>query len=120
MQSRTAAGAPGESRKRRDRPPENRVGDRSLVIRNHDGSDAYDVDVQFVDDEDEVVFRRAVTVAAQETVTVRTRLRSAVYRVTARTADGASDGAACSIGDGLHETALVETGNGTVSVVEGF
>jgi hypothetical protein len=109
-------------RSRVDDPParaEQTVDSRSLRVRNYDGDAAHELCVRFVDASGEVVFRRVVTVAPMETVTVRTRLERAVYRVEARLDGDDADSAECLIGSGLDETALIETGNGTVSVVEG-
>lgn len=99
---------------------EQAVDSRSLLVRNYDGNVAHELRVRFVDASGEVVFRRAVTVAPVETVAVRTRLERGVYRVEARLDDDHADSSECLIGSGLDETALIETGNGTVSVVEGM
>lgn len=96
------------------------VSDRSLVVRNYDGSETHEVCVRFVDADGDVAFRRSFRVVPMETVVVETRIERAVYRVEARLDDGEADSAECLIGSGVDETALVETGNGTVSVVEGF
>jgi len=95
------------------------VSDRSLVVRNHDGSEAYELRVRFVDADGAVAFRRTFTVAPLETVTVETRLERAVYRVDVTVDGGRTVSAECLVGSGVNETALVETGNGIVSVVEG-
>ena len=119
MPSQPLVAGTGSTRDRDTRRSDSEVGDRALVVRNHDGNDAYEVDVRFLDADGDVVFRRVVAVAPLETVTVRTRLEPAVYRVVVRTED-VSDRAECHVGNGIHETALVETGNGAVSVVEGL
>lgn len=95
------------------------VTDQSLVLRNHDGSETCRIHVQFLDHEDRVAFERTFTVAPLETVTVGTRLERAVYRVDVRLESGGTASAECLIGSGLSETAVVQTGNGVVSVVEG-
>lgn len=91
---------------------------RRLVVRNYDRTDAHTLRVRFLDAENSVVLERSYRLAPLETVVVRARLERAVYRVEART-DDVSDSADCLVGHAPSETALVETGNGTVSVVEG-
>lgn len=100
--------------------PNAAVSDLSLLVRNYDGERTHAVDVRFVDADGEVTFDRSVTVGPLETVTVRTRLERAVYRVEADLADGQTAAAECLVGSGLDEVALVETGNGIVSVAEGL
>ena len=92
---------------------------RSLVVRNYDMTTAHVLDVRFVDPSDSVVFDRIVRLAPGETHAVRTHLDRAVYRVEVREGDRVSDSAECLVGPAPSETALVETGNGAVSVVEG-
>jgi hypothetical protein len=96
------------------------VSEESLVIRNYDASEPHDVRVQFLTIEGNVAFRRSMRIPAMETVTVRTRLRRAVYRVETELDEQSTDSAECLIGSGVDETALVEVGNGCVSVVEGL
>lgn len=96
------------------------VSEECLVIRNYDGDESYTIDVQFLDAADEVAYSRTVTVGPLEAITFGTRLRRGVYRVEASLEMGEQADASCLIGSGPHETALVETGNRTISVVEGF
>jgi hypothetical protein len=96
------------------------VSDRSLVVRNYDGSEAHDVTVTFLDPDGDRAFARTVAVAPQETIAIQTRLDRAVYRVRARLDGEETDSDECLVGSGPDETALVETGNGTVSVAEGL
>ncbi len=96
------------------------VSDQSLVVRNYDGATAHELRVSFVGPDGEEAFARTVTVEPLGMVTVETRLERAVYRVEARLDDDESDSTECLVGSGPNETAFVETGNGTVSVVEGL
>lgn len=96
------------------------VSEQSLVVRNYDGSRAHELRISFVDSDGEVAFTRALVVEPLETIAVQTRLERAVYRVEARLDDRERDSAECLVGSGPNETALVETGNGTVSVAEGI
>ncbi len=102
------------------REPAQVVSDRSLVVRNYDGSEAHEVRVTFLDPDGDRAFARTVAVAPLETVAIRTRLERAVYGVRARLDGDETDSAECLVGSGPDETALVETGNGTVSVAEGL
>lgn len=118
MRSRDALERPGEPDSRRP-DVQSLVSDRSLVARNYDGSRPHEIDVRFLDADDDVAFKRTFALEPMETLTVRTRLERAVYLVEARLdGDGTAD-AECLVGSGPNETALVETGNGTVSVAEG-
>jgi hypothetical protein len=96
------------------------VSEECLVIRNYDGKESYTVDVQFLDASDDVAYSRTVTVGPLEAITFGSRLRRGVYRVEASLNNEEKANATCLIGSGPHETALVETGNKTISVVEGF
>jgi hypothetical protein len=95
------------------------VDDERLVLRNYDSDDGHQVAVRFVDGQDTPAFDRTVSVAPGETVSVDTGLDRAVYRVEARLENGATAGAECLVGRDPSECAMVETGNGRVSVVEG-
>jgi hypothetical protein len=96
------------------------VTDESLVVRNYDATTA-ELAVEFVDADDEVAFRRTYAVPPGGVVSTPARLSRGVYRVVARPVDDtdASDATACLVGSGPSETAVVETGNGVVSVSEG-
>ncbi|PSQ58576.1 MAG: hypothetical protein BRD23_06445 [Halobacteriales archaeon SW_9_67_25] len=102
------------------REPTQVVSDRSLVVRNYDGTEAHEVRVTFLDPDGDRAFARTVAVASLETIAIQTRLERAVYRVRVRLDDEETDSAECLVGSGPDETALVETGNGTVSVAEGL
>lgn len=95
------------------------VCDESLVVRNHDGAEAHEIHVSFVDHHGELAFDRTVSLAPGATVGIRTRLVRAIYRIEVRLETGATDRAECLIGSDPSECAMVETGNGTISVVEG-
>jgi len=94
------------------------VGSHGLVLRNYDASGAHELSVRFLDASG-TTFERTVRLGPLETASVRPRVERGVYRVVARLED-AEDSAECLVGDGVDETALVETGNGTVSVTDGF
>lgn len=94
------------------------VCDESLFVRNYDGDEAHEIQVSFVTHHGDPAFERTLSVAPAETVSVRTRLERAVYRVEVSLESGASDSAECLIGSDPGECAMVETGNGTISVVE--
>lgn len=94
------------------------VSEESLVLRNYDSETTHEVGVRFLDAEDETAFRQTFTLAPQATVSVCMRLPRAVYRVEVDL-DDCSTSAECLVGSGPDETALVEVGNGLVSVAEG-
>lgn len=114
-----------ESHSRADSTPTASAGaraitDESLVVRNHDSSETHDLQVTLVDHRGELAFDRTLSVAPLETVSIETRLDRAVYRVEARLEAGAAASSECLIGSDPDECALVEVGNGIVSVVEGL
>lgn len=95
------------------------VSDESLVLRNYDDS-THNIHVTFTDHNGKTVFTRTVSVNSQDTVSIQTRLERAVYRVDARLDNGAIARADCLLGSDPNECAKVETGNGVISVVEGY
>ena len=100
-------------------PDTRRVSSESLVLRNYDDS-THDVHVTITDDNGETAFTRTVSVGPQDTVSIQTRLERAVYRVDVRLDNGVGDRADCLLGSDPNECAKIETGNGVVSVVEGY
>lgn len=100
------------------------VTDESLVVRNYN-HEAVEVTVQFLDpDDDDVAFDRTYALGPCDVASTPTRLTRGVYCVVARLDDGAlgtdgRDTADCLVGSDPTETAVVETGNGVVSVTEG-
>lgn len=61
---------------------------------------------------------RTVAVTPLETTIVQTEVGRAVYRVHAQLADGTSARADCLLGSDPSECAMIETGNGVISVSE--
>lgn len=104
----------------RQEPTAPAVTDESLIIRNYDTPEAHEVQIRFVDHRGQTAFNRTVSVAPMETVSIQSRLERAVYRVEVRLENGATASAECLIGSDPSECALIETGNGRVSVVEGL
>jgi hypothetical protein len=96
------------------------VRDDALVVRNYDGRTAHEVTVRFVDANDEVALERTYTLLPEDVVSVATRVERGVYRVEARMEDGDFVGTECLVGADPGETAVVEVGNGLVSVSEGL
>lgn len=94
------------------------VSDESVVLRNYDDDSTHEIQVTFTDHNGEVIFFRTVSVTPRETVDIQTRLDRAVYRVDARLENGATARADCLLGSDPGECAIVETGNGLISVVE--
>jgi hypothetical protein len=95
------------------------VDEESLVCRNYDSERTHEVTVRFVDADDDVTFRETYAVPPNSVVSVSLRLPRAVYRIDVQVDDDATASAECLVGSGPHETALVEVGNGLVSVAEG-
>jgi hypothetical protein len=100
-------------------PRTDAVRDDALVIRNYDGRRAHEVTVRFRDAASEVALERRYTLSPGDVVSVAARVQRGVYRVEARMEDTAFVGSECLVGAGPDETALVEVGNGLISVSEG-
>jgi hypothetical protein len=96
-----------------------RASSESLVLRNYDDS-THDVEITITNHDGETAFNRTVSVGPQDTVSIQTRLDRAVYRVDVQLDTGESDRADCLLGSDPNECAKIETGNGVVSVVEGY
>ncbi|WP_247006166.1 hypothetical protein [Halorientalis litorea] len=96
------------------------VSDESVVVRNYDSADAHEVTVRLLDADDEVVFSQTNVVPPQAVVSIFEPLDRGVYCVEAQLTDAELDSAECLVGSGPDETALVELGNGIVSVVDGI
>jgi hypothetical protein len=94
--------------------------DEALVVRNYDGRRSHRVTVRFLDADDEIALERSYRLAPGDVVSISSRLDRGVYRVEARIEDDESVGVECLVGSGPAETALVEVGNGLVSVSEGL
>jgi hypothetical protein len=99
--------------------PELTVSDETLVVRNYDGDESHSLSVRLVGADDETAFSRTYTLDPMASISVQTRLSRAVYRVVVQLDGNGTDRADCLLGSGPNETALVEIGNGQVSVVEG-
>jgi hypothetical protein len=94
--------------------------DDALVVRNYDGRTSHEVTVRFIDANDEVALERHYTLSPGDVVSVATLVERGVYGVEAHVDDGEFVGTECLVGSGPAETALVEVGNGLVSVSEGL
>jgi hypothetical protein len=95
------------------------VSDETLVLRNYDGETTHEVAVELRDADDEIAFQQTYTLTPGAVTSIQTRLPRAVYRVDVRVDGSDSSSADCLVGSGPSETALVEVGNGLVSVAEG-
>lgn len=87
-----------------------------LVLRNYD-DERHAVTVRLSDADDEVVYRQRYVLSPRSRTTVSLSLDRALYDVTVRTTEETAQ-STCVVGDRWGETALVEIGNGLVSVTE--
>lgn len=92
----------------------------AVVVRNYDSSVEHHVTVRLLDRNDELVVSRTKPVPPQSVVSLSAELDRGVYRVHVRVDDERLTTAECVVGSGPTETALVELGNGVVSVVDGI
>jgi hypothetical protein len=102
-----------------DRPDRRTPSSESVSVRNYDAARVNTLSVRLVDSRDEVVVDRSVRVEPSETVSMRLPIDHATYRVEATLEEQASDSAECPIGDTPEERAVIECGNGVVTVTAG-
>jgi hypothetical protein len=95
------------------------VSEECLTIRNYDSPSSHEVVVRFYDADDTVAFNGSYTLSPLGVMSVSQRLDRAVYRVDVEVDRETSVDAECLIGSGPNETALVELGNGLLSITEG-
>jgi hypothetical protein len=95
------------------------VSEECLTIRNYDSHVSHEVTVRFYDADEDIAFKRSYTLSPLDVVSVSQRLDRAVYRVDVVVDEDTNVDAECLIGSGPNETALVEIGNGLLSVTEG-
>lgn len=95
------------------------VDEESLVLRNYDAERTHTVTVRFLDADGEPAVQQPYTLSPLGVVSVAMRLPRAVYAVEVDVDNGPTASAECLVGSGPRETALVEVGNGLVSVSEG-
>jgi len=95
-------------------------GSESVTIRNYDATEAHTLAVTVTDPHDEVVVDRSVTVEPANTLSLQLPLERAVYQVGVTLDYGISDSIECLIGSNLEECAVIECGNGIISVTAGY
>lgn len=91
----------------------------NIHIRNFDVNRAYDLTVR-VRDDGEIVFASRYYLTPGKTEHELDRLRPGEYDVVVELDSHRRETARCAIGSSPDATALVEVGNGTVSVTEGL
>lgn len=95
------------------------VSQESLVLRNYDGTEAHEVSVRVAGADESIAVDRTYHLPSNASQSVEIRLERAVYLVEATLFGVRTDRAECVLGSGPGEAALVEVGNGLVSVVDG-
>ena len=93
------------------------VNEESLILRNYDSEEAYEVTVALTDAADDTAFRETYTLGPAMTLRIGLRLQRAIYDVSVSVDDTRRDTAECLIGSGPEESAVIEVGNGQASVV---
>lgn len=105
------------------------VTDESLILRNYDDTSVR-VHIRLINADDETALDRTYALGPGDVVSTPTRLLRGVYRVAAEIDDVSADpgdasettkrdATECLVGSAPTETAVVETGNGVISVTEG-
>lgn len=95
------------------------VGGEGLVIRNYDGNTIHEVDVRLTNPSDDVVHHETYRVPPRSVRSIAVQLPRDTYVAEAQT-DNGSESQVCLIGPAIDEMALVELGNGLVSVADGL
>jgi hypothetical protein len=96
------------------------VDTHGVVLRNYDGEDAHELSVEFRDGAGTVVFDRTFPLDPLDTVAVRPHIKADIYRVTVDCDGGRTASEECLIGSQVGEAALIEVGNGVVSLTDGL
>ena len=96
------------------------VSTHGVVLRNYDGEDAHELSVEFYDDEGTIVFDRTFALDPLDMVVVRPQIKADTYRVTIECDGGRTASEDCLISSQVGEAALIEIGNGVVSVTDGL
>lgn len=92
----------------------------TLVVRNYDSSETHSVHIQLHDTAGNCAFERTLQVDPSRAITTEMRCDAANYTITAQIETGSVDMTRCDIETGMDKTALIETGNGSVRVVDDF
>jgi hypothetical protein len=96
------------------------VDTHGVVLRNYDGEDAHELSVEFRDAAGTTVFDRTFALEPLDTVTAQPNVEPDTYRVSAKCDGGQTASTECLIGSQAGEAALVEVGNGVVSLTDGL
>jgi len=96
------------------------LGSESVSVRNYDATEAHTLTVTVTDSHDETVVDRSVTVEPSRTLSLQLPLERAVYRVEVTLDHEVRDSVECLIGSNPEECAVVECGNGLISVTAGY
>jgi hypothetical protein len=99
-----------------DRTP---LGTESISIRNYDTAVVHEPTITVIDASGTIVFDRPVPVDPLKTVSIQTQLNRGVHDVTVTAEYASSTSAECLLGDAPSECAVIEFGNGTVTVTDG-
>ena len=118
MQSQRQRGSPGTEVVPSADPEAIRTAIEGVVIRNHDQDRAYTCQISVQDSYGDTVCERTVTVDPGGTMSLELELGAGVYRVEALHDAGGPVSGDCLIGGDPAEYARIETGNGTISVID--
>ena len=102
-----------------ERPDSQVLNSEGAFIRNYDAAETHTVTVTITDstdETDETVIDRSVTVGPSTASSLRLPLERGVYHVEVTSDDGAGDSTECLIGSNPDECAVIECGNGIISV----
>ena len=98
--------------------------DRSLsediFIRSYDQQTGYDIEVEVEDRAGQVVFRHRYYIRPCQTEHVSNEFDPGAYEIRVRVDNGEETARRCRIGDTLEGTAVIEVGNGALSLTEGL
>lgn len=91
-----------------------------IVLRNYDHEDAHELLVAISNSSGATVYNEMLAVKPLETVTVRPAVEPDTYRVTVEADGEQAASEPCLIGSPDAEAALIELGNGIISLTDGL
>ncbi len=107
-------------------PPETHTTDTQrhatsgLVLRNYNHTTKVGLTLTITDGTGEVIVEDQHMLKPLTTVVPTLHLPAGEYQITATIDDTAATTETCTLGESVQKTAYVETGNGVVSIVDGF
>lgn len=91
-----------------------------IVLRNYDHKHAHELSVAMYNSSGAIVYDETLAIKPLDTVTVRPVITPDTYRVTVKSDGERAASERCLIGSPGGEAALIEVGNGVISLTDGL